>query len=464
MFVGRENELKALNQAYEQNKFQFAVVYGRRRVGKTTLINQFVQDKEVIYFSAVEENEKDNLQRFSQAILTFDSPNLSSLSFPNYDEAFQYIYEKAKTKRIVLVIDEYPYLAQSYPAISSILQSHIDHDYLNTNLFMILCGSSMSFMENQVLGYKSPLYGRRTLQLKIHPFNFDETRQYFPKMDKEAAFMIYSITGGVPQYLSYMSETASVKENIMNTFLTPTGPLFEEPNNLLMQELREPGNYNSVIQAIALGSSKLNEISTKTGSTTGSANFYIKNLMDLGIISKIIPVTDFQKQKNKKTLYAISDGMFRFWYAFIPKNMSAIQRGQKELVYQNIEKGLSGFLGKSFEELSKDYLWQHISDEAIVPTPFSQLGTWWGTDNQRKTEIDIDIMGFDYDGKIGFFGECKWRNDLLDHSVLDTLVYRANLFSYQSKVLYLFSKSGFSAETIDKAKELGVHLVDFNDM
>ena len=170
-------------------------------------------------------------------------------------------------------------------------------------------------------------------------------------MDKEAAFIIYSITGGVPQYLSYMSETASVKENIMKTFLTPTGPLFEEPNNLLMQELRDPGNYNSVIQAIALGSSKLNEISTKTGSTTGSTNFYIKNLLDLGILSKTVPVTDFQKQRNKKTLYAISDGMFRFWYAFIPKNMSAIQRGQKELVYQNIEKGLSGFLGKSFEEL-----------------------------------------------------------------------------------------------------------------
>lgn len=464
MFVGRKNELIALNQAYEQNVFQFAVVYGRRRVGKTTLINKFVEDKEVIYFCAVEENEKDNLQRFSQAILSFDSPDLSSLSFPNYDEAFQYICEKAKTKRIVLVIDEYPYLAQSYPAISSILQSHIDHDFLNTNLFMILCGSSMSFMENQVLGYKSPLYGRRTLQLKIKPFDFEETCQYFPKMDKESTFIIYSITGGVPQYLSYMSESASIKENIINTFLTPTGPLFEEPSNLLLQELREPGNYNSVIQAIALGSSKLNEISTKIDATTGSTSFYLKNLMDLGILAKIIPVTDAQKQRNKKTLYEISDGMFRFWYAFIPKNVSAIQRGLTELVYQNIEKGLAKFLGKSFEDLSREYLWQHISDKSIVPVPFSQLGMWWGTDNQKKSEIEIDIMGIDYEENIGFFGECKWRNELVDSSVLDKLMYRASLFSYQKKVLYLFSKSGFSTGTVAKAKELDVHLVEFKDM
>lgn len=288
MFFGRENELNTLNRLYNSNKFEFAVIYGRRRVGKTALINEFTKDKDTIFFTGVETNQKQNLENFSRCIMEYNIGVPVDTSFPSFQAALEYVFELAKTKRIVLVIDEYPYVARASKSLASTLQLLIDKNKDDSKLLLILCGSSMSYMEDHVLAYKAPLYGRRTAQLKIRPFDFFEACNYFTKLSSIDKALAYGIVGGTPQYLMQLDENLSIEENIKNTHLNPASSIFEEPNNLLKQEVREPAIYNAVITAIATGSSKMNEISNKIDEETSVCASYIKNLITLGIIKKEI--------------------------------------------------------------------------------------------------------------------------------------------------------------------------------
>lgn len=465
MFVGRKKELKSLATHYESNQFQFAVIYGRRRIGKTALINEFLDNKKAIYFTAIEENASDNLKRFSQAINHFVDPQINSFSsFSSFEAAFRQIAEIAQKERVILVIDEYPYLAQAYPAVSLMLQSYIDQYYQQTNMFLILCGSSMSFMEYQVLGYKSPLYGRRTVQYKLQPFTLKEAQEMLPNYSKLDAFRINSVMGGIPKYLSLVSDKLDVMTNIENTFLNTDSVLFEEPDNLLKQELRDPATYNSVINAVASGASKSSKIATKAHVASGVISNYLRNLISLGIIAKKVPVTEQDNPQTKRTLYYIKDGMFRFWYTFVSKNISLIEMGYTKPVIEQIEQGFSDFLGPSFEELSQEYLWQHMMDKQIVPEYFRLLGYWWGTDQRIRQKVEMDIVGISVDNLAGFFGECKWKNEPISRSVLETLINRSGLFNYPKKYYYLFSKNGFTDSCKELAKKINCHLITFAQM
>jgi AAA+ ATPase superfamily predicted ATPase len=318
----------------------------------------------------------------------------------------------------------------------------------------------MSFMEEQVLGYKSPLYGRRTAQFKINPFDFFESCQYFKNFSSLDMALIYGVVGGTPQYLLQMNDTVSVEENIKNNFLNTTSYLFEEPNNLLKQEVREPAIYNAIISAIATGNSKLSEISNKVGEETSACSAYLKNLISLGIIKKETPITE---KSSKKTIYNIADNMFRFWYRFVPANMSIIQNGMSEAAYKNIAEYIPSYMGAVFEEICKQYLWKlNREDKAVVN--FMDLGRWWGSDPNSKSEAEIDILALS--GKdSAIFCECKWTNEPVDLSVLETLIKRSNLFSYSRKYYYLFAKTGFTSGCVKRAKELGnVVLVTYDDV
>lgn len=464
-FIGRHKELSTLENLYSQNDFQFVVIYGRRRIGKTALINKFIENKSAIYFSGLEENAKDNLVRLSQAINNYQSKDDSDERvFPNYEACFKQIAKMAQKKRLVFVIDEYPYLAASYPTVSSMLQSYIDHEFQNTKLYLILCGSSMSFMEKQVLGYKSPLYGRRSAQIKLNPFDLREAQEMLPKMNKEDTFIINTITGGIPQYLAYMSDQKSVKQNIIDNFLNSSGRLFNEPSSLLQQELRDPANYNSIVNALASGASKLNVIATKVDMTSGTATKYLTNLIELGIVEKTVPITEVDKPKSKKTLYQISDGMFRFWYTFVSRYIDLIERGMSEVVWQKIEKELSNFMGHPFEKLSQEYLWQNDLNEEIIPVPFIHLGNWWGTDPKQRKQVELDVVGYTNDNAIGYFGECKWKNEPISRSILEKLIECSSLFSYPKKYFFLFSKTGFTDNCKELAKKVECKLITFEEM
>ena len=460
MFIGREREVAALDRLYESNKFEFAVIYGRRRVGKTALINHFIDNKEAIYFMGVESNEKQNLENFSKSIIEYSSGIEAETSFLSFQAALEYVFKLAEKKRFILAIDEYPYVARSSKSLASTLQLLIDKYKDTSKLMLILCGSSMSYMEDEVLAYKSPLYGRRTAQMKIFPFSFDEACRYLKNYSDEDKALAYGIVGGTPQYLLQMDDRLSIEDNIKNTYLNPISFLYEESTNLLKQEVREPAIYMAIITAIAVGASRMSDISNKVGEDSNICANYLKSLINLGIVKKETP---YGEKTSRKSIYSIEDNMFRFWYRFVPNNNSVIMRGAADIVYRRIEPQLSEYMGAVFEEICKQYLWNLLLN-GNSPVEFSELGRWWGNDPIEKKQTEIDIMG-EQDKKTALFGECKWTNEKVDLGVLETLIKRSNLFSYVNVHLYLFSKSGFTKGCIDKANELGnVSLVTYSDM
>lgn len=459
MFIGRNTEMKTLDKLYRSNKFEFAVIYGRRRVGKTALINEFSKDKDTIFFTGVETNAKQNLENFSRCIMEYQTGFALDSSFASFQAALEYVFQLAQEKRLVLVIDEYPYVARALKSFASTLQLLIDKNKDSSKLFLILCGSSMSYMEDNVLAYKAPLYGRRTAQLKIQPFDFFESCRYFENFSGEDKALAYGIMGGTPQYLMQLDDRLSIEDNIKNTHLNPASSIFEEPNNLLKQEVREPAIYNAVITAIATGASKMNEISGKIDEDTSVCATYIKNLISLGIVKKEMP---YGEKSGRKTIYSIEDNMFRFWYRFVPGNTSLISRGAADLAYSRIAPELSAYMGGVFEEICKQYLWRLLLAGKCA-VRFTELGRWWGANPKTRTQEEIDIMGTDKDSAL--FGECKWTNDKVDLGVLETLVERSSLFHFKRTHFYLFSKSGFTKGCIDRAAELGnVSLVSYGDM
>ncbi len=460
MFIGRERETAVLNKLYNSGRFEFVVLYGRRRVGKTALISHFIDGKPAIYFMGVESNARQNLEVFSRSIMEYASGIAADTSFASFQAALETVFRLSEKERLILAIDEYPYVAHASRSLASTLQMLIDKYKDRSRLMLILCGSSMSYMEDHVLAYKAPLYGRRTAQIRLLPFDFFEARGWFKNFSAEDKALAYGIVGGTPQYLLQISDRLSIEENIKNTFLDSASPLFEEPMNLLKQEVREPAIYTAIITAIAAGASRMSEISGKVGEETGVCSVYLKNLIALGLVQKETP---YGEKASKKAVYSIDDNMFRFWYRFVPGNVSLIARGAADLVYQRIEPQLSVYMGRVFEDICRQYLWKLLLS-GRAPVEFASLGRWWGNDPVRKSQAEIDIMG-EQDKDTALFGECKWTNEIIDLGVMETLIERSRIFSYRQVHYFLFSRSGFTKGCMEKAEEMGnVSLVSYAEI
>lgn len=446
MFLGRENELKELNHLYQKNTFQLFILYGRRRVGKTTLLQEFCKDKPAIFYSAEQSNEKLNLEKFSA--LVFHHYNEHHLEpFSSWENAIYYINEHQKSDRMVLVFDEFPYLANINPALISILQHLIDHTLKNGKLFLVLCGSYMGFMEKEVLGSKSPLFGRRTAQMHMRPFDYRTSSEFldgYPIFDK---FLFYSAFGGTAMYLQQIDKRLSFEDNIKNLFLKPTGYLYEEPLLLMRQEVQEPGTYYAIIEAIANGAVRANEIAGKTGEDTSKCLKYIETLRELGIVYKERPFG--QKETSRKSQYGLCDPMFRFWYRYVSTNRTLLETGAADIVWKKrIKPDLNHYMGHMFEQICKDYLLRENS-HGQLPILFTNIGRWWGTDKTKRQEVEIDLVA--NDGTNYLFGECKWRNEAADYTVLSGLREKADIFCKQRDRTWfvLFSKSGFTDAVLE---------------
>ncbi|RSX53658.1 ATPase [Bifidobacterium goeldii] len=473
MFVGRARELATLERRWKSSQFECVVVYGRRRVGKTTLINHFLDGRPTIFFPAIESNMTGNLEALSRSIAMYrsaaggnitDASYTATDSFPVYRDfasALDAIFELAQRQRIAFVIDEYPYLAKADRSVSSVLQHAIDRNKDDSRLMIILCGSSMSFMERQVLGYASPLYGRRTAQIKVEPFGYTEVREFLPRFKAEDAAIAYGLTDGIPLYLRQIDDTTSIRDNIRWNIIDPDCYLFEEPGNLLKQELRAPAEYNTVIQAIASGASRSNTIATACHMEASSCATYLRNLIDLGILYKETP---FGESSPRKTIYRIEDSFFRFWYRYVPTNMSLIRSGNADIAADHIMTSINDFMGAVFEDICTQWLWAHNTTGAL-PFLLLDAGRWWGADPRTRSQEEIDIVATGENPKTMLFCECKWRSVAVDLRQLETLRSRAELLHPQNSHYMLFSKNGFDEHVIARAKQDGdVTLVDFADM
>ena len=461
MFHCRDKELKDLNKRYSKGNFECVVVYGRRRVGKTALINEFCKGKPTVFFSALSASSKENLEALSKAIYEKEHPGAETAPvYPTFDAAFNEITRMAEEERLIFVIDEYPYLAKANKSISSRLQHIIDHTWKNSKLFLILCGSSMSFMEHQVLGYESPLYGRRTGQYKIQALTYKEITEFNHDLTAEQQAFIYGVTGGIPHYINKLDVDGDVddalKENLFNT----SSYLYEEPENLLKQELREPAIYNSVITAVAGGASRSNEIATKVGIESPICAKYLKVLLELGILVKKTPITE---KAGKKTIYAMGDNFFRFWYRFVPQHISAISADRIDKIYDPvIKKHYPDYMGLIFEQMCREYLFLYAED---VPVVLSDIGSWWGTDSKEKKEVEIDIVGTPVEGNEYIIGSCKYKNSPVGVDELELLKHYADVFGKGEKYhYYIFSKGGFTEGLQELADKGEVRLVTLQDM
>lgn len=468
MFLCRENELSKMNRRYRSDSLECIVIYGRRRVGKTALINEFAKDKPTIFFPALKSNARENLEALSKAIYCFLNPGaIEAPVYASFDAAFAEITRIARQQRVVFAIDELPYLVKAEPSITSRLQHLLDHDWSDSGLYLILCGSSMSFMEKKVLSEKSPLFGRRTAQFKILPLTYRDAAQFHPELTPEENALIYGITGGIPHYINKLDVRGSIKDALLDNFFDPSAYLFEEPENLLKQELREPAIYNSVIAAIAGGATKLNQISDKTGNDTSVCTKYLKSLMELGIVQKRQPVV---QKSAKKTTYHICDNFFRFWYRFVPGNMLAISSGNMDRIYDAaVGSYLSSYMGLVFEDICKQYLIHYAED---LPFQLQEIGEWWGPDQVEKKEVQVDIVALGAKennaaaGRQFLIGSCKFKNEAIGTDELDLMKDYAAHFTTPNDECryYIFSKSGFSRGLLEKQKQGEVKLVSIEQM
>lgn len=454
MFVGRERELASLEELYRSDAFQFPVVYGRRRVGKTRLLRQFTEGKpDVVFFTAREALAVGNLDLLSRELAkTPDNPRPASYPvFRSFNEAFEEVFSRSEGRRLIFVIDEYPYLAQSDPGVSSALQALIDAHQETSGLFLVLCGSSMSFMEHQVLGKQSPLYGRRTAQLRIEPFAFADAAKMLPAASPEKAIELYSIAGGIPLYLAQLDSGKSVEWNIAEKVFRQDAVLYEEPRSYLQQETRSPGTYNSIVTAIATGSVRPSEIADVTRLASSSVSRYLDALIELKVVERDTPVA---MRTKKQVVYRVVDNLFRFWFRFVPRYVGAIESGMGAAVAKRIMKDeFPTFMGPAFEAVSRQWLMGRAARGELELLP-KAVGSWWGTDPRTKRQEEIDVVVEGTDGEL-VLGECKWKNAPVDVDVLDRLIGRSGVFATASKSYFLFSKSGFTQACETKAARLG---------
>lgn len=452
MFVAREHELEVLERLYDSDSFEMVVLYGRRRVGKTALIDEFVKDKRVLYFTAIQQSAKMNLDDFSRVVMEFFGMPASTPSFGGWREALSFVAEQAgKTgERIVFVFDEFPYAAAAEPALPSIMQIAIDHGFLKTNVTMILSGSNEGFMENKVLGRKSPLYGRRTAQIRLLPFDYVDAARFLPDTPAQERIRYYATFGGTPYYLARIRERDGFESNVLRLMFDGLSVLREEPMMLLRQELREPAAYYSILLAIAGGNATPKLIAEHAGVDADSIGAYLKTLVGLRLIERKVPFGD-DPAKSRKGMYVVADPFFAYWFRFVGRNMSILESNIGEAVARKLAFGpaFDTYVGQQFETVCGQWL---IRRNAAGELPFiaTQFGKWWGNDPIAREQTDIDVIAADPMGKLILFGECKWRNTFNESEAIERLRRRSALvkgYKTEEAWLTLFTKNPVSDAT-----------------
>ncbi len=450
MFVGRETELKQLEELYSAETFQMVVVYGRRRVGKTALITRFGEDKRTIYFTALEQSDADNLADFSRRIYEFFGLPVSVGAFASWSDAFDYIAKKAREERFVLIFDEFPYAVRRNESLPSVLQVAIDHQLKGTGIFLILCGSNQGLMESQVLGKRSPLYGRRTAQMRLNQLGYRDAAKMLPGLDPQEQFRFYGCFGGVPYYLEQVHPDADLRENLASLYFSPTGFLYDEPLGLLREELDEPALYASILRAVAAGANRPKLVSDRTQISQTTLPKYFRTLVDLGILERVAAFGENPKT-SKRAIYRVADACYDFWFRFVMPRTSEIEQGLGPIVAKRLpEAQLAGYLGHRFERVCAEWLReQAIADS--VPIQATSVGSWWGTNPTTHAQDDIDVLAADKEAKTLLIGECKYRESFDETAELADLESKRDLIKdYSVSHIALFSKTPVSAGTREK--------------
>ena len=439
MFIGRDFELKILNDLYEEDRFQFIPITGRRRVGKTRLIQEFIRDKPAIFFRAVPGNESLNLSMFNELVSGDPTP-------VRLDRILWKAEERSGGKRLVVVIDEYPNLVEDAKHNGGLINNFIESVKDQSRLFLILCGSSMSIMESEVLGKKSPLCGRRTGQIRLYPFDFATSAMMLDGFGRTDMITIYGLVGGIPYYLEQFNPKESLEENIRRYYLNPTSVIFAEPEIMFLKEFRKPATYYSVVHAIAMGKGTPSEISSSTDIEQSLVSHMLDKLCMLGFVGKDQP---YGVKKTKDPRYYVKDRLLASYYKFIYPSFAEMTGPEIEGALDSMLAHLNEYLGHVFEDICHEYVRKH---------GYRSVGRWW------KGTAEIDVVASNAQDLL--FAECRYRNELTDADLIDQLFEKSGKVDKKGlNVRYaLFSKSGFTRVAEMRAKTDGVRLYGLDDI
>lgn len=401
-FIDRRSELERLDSFWDTPEGIY-VLWGRRRVGKTTLLQKFSEDKPSIYLMATNETEKGILENFTREVAAFfEDPALSNTTFDSFKDLIRYMEEK-REERLLLIIDEFPYLCDANKSVPSIIQREWDSGDME-GMNIILSGSTVSAMESEVLGSKSPLYGRRTGQYKLSPLDPIQARGFFPEIPLLDYLKLYATIGGTPEYLLKMESDKELIPNIIDNIADPGSMLHEEPELLLKSEVREPRTYFSILKALSFGRSTPNEIATFVDVQRTSISRYLKLLIKLDLVEKRVPVTEKHPEKTRKGRYFIQDPFFRFYFRFIFQHKPQLEQGLYEGLKDTLKGEFNTYMGPAFEDIVLAALIQMEKNDE-TPFTFHKIGPWWSNEGQ-----EIDIVAFNGSTKEVMFVECKWSD------------------------------------------------------
>jgi len=449
MFVNRKNELQSLEYAWQTERTNFFIIYGRRRVGKTELIKQFLKNKPGFYFLADRLPERENLKTLTRILKeVFNDEFLADVA--DWYGFFRFLKSRI-TQKTVIIIDEFPYLIETNSALSSVFQKGWDEYLKDLPVFLILCGSGIGMMEREALTYKAPLYGRRTGQLLVKPFSFYDFKDFFQHLNFDTQLEFYAVTGGIPAYAQQLDPHLNLTKNILTRVFQPTAYLYQEVEFILKEEVREPRIYFSILKAIARGKRKFGEIVNETGIEKTSLHKYLYTLEELKIIEKEFPVTEKNVAKSRKGLYKITDHFFRFWFNFVFPYRSELEIGNNRVSLQRLEQQFIHLAAMCYEEVAIEICKRNKN----FIFDFIKIGRWWEKDNE------IDIVAYDESHENILFAEVKWSTKMVGTNIYRSLLEKSRLvdLSYNNVHFALFSRSGFTKDMIQLAKTESVLLI-----
>ena len=459
-FIGRTRELELLKRELNRPRPSLLVIYGRRRVGKSTLILESLHEQRFVYYQASRVTDDDNLNLFKQNLETGLGADPILASLTDWSGIFAYLATLAsKQAGLSVVLDEFPYLCEANSALPSLLQAAWDRIRVaNPHFNLILCGSSIGFMED-LLAERNPLRGRQTLTLDLEPMNYREIALWVKDWQVEEQIMLASILGGMPYYLSFLDPNLSLKENLFEIVLTRGAPLFDEPALLLQAELQAPQRYASILRAISDGCHEWGEILGRVKDFKDGSQLapYIKKLEQLRLLE--IKKSFGVPEKDRNRRYDLSDPFLRFWYRFVLPNRSALEAGHASSVFDlAIEPHLNEFMGAAFERICRDYTKRFIQEQLGIPT--KEVGQIWAAD------YDLDVTGELLDGS-RLYGECKWWQDRVGENILERLLETSKQAEQNPKnpKYLLFSRNGFTPSLIQRAQDTTqLHLISLSNL
>lgn len=455
MFINRKKDLRYLEDELKSGNFKFISIIGRRRTGKTTLIEEFIKNKQnVLYFLVQELNDLDIRLSFAEKL--HHKFNLTFLGTPSWDELFEKLFKEAKNKRIMLVFDEFQRFLRINKSVPSILQGYIDTYHKNSRLFLITMGSSIGMMY-KLFGYSSALYGRRTGQMFLQPLKLVDLFEWFPKLTMKEIIEIYSVFGGTPKYLQEVNNKETIIKNIERAIISKRSILYSEPEILIKTELSNAMTYFNILKLIALGRTKAGEIADMLTIKITSIDYFLNILeKDLDLIKKEVPITEKKPEKSKKSMYLLKDNFFRFWFKYIYSNLSELEIENTKPVAMKIQKELNQFIGYSFEDIVKEIISQ-LNDTEFLPFTLQKIGKWWHKDKE------IDIVALNEEKKEILFGECKWKDKVNIENIFRELKEKSGLVKWNNgkrKEHYVIFARSFEK----KIKEKNLFLFDLDDL